>query len=85
MSKFNAIMGRIWMQTHRRLSAVIPIPFFTLSQKIGIIFAIKSEERTMSTKHSENRTTIKSKSSTLLIDARIKELDDWRGKTLNHT
>ena len=28
--------------------------------------------------------TTKSKSPSRLIDARIKELDDWRGKTLSH-
>jgi len=30
------------------------------------------------------KTTIKGKSPSRLIDARIKELDDWRGKTLSH-
>ena len=29
-------------------------------------------------------TTTKGKSRSRLIDARIKELDDWRGKTLSH-
>jgi hypothetical protein len=28
--------------------------------------------------------TIKGESPSRLIDARIKELDDWRGKTLSH-
>jgi len=45
----------------------------------------------MSTKRSGKKTTTKKKSATTkgespsrLIDARIKELDDWRGKTLSH-
>jgi hypothetical protein len=32
----------------------------------------------------KNSTTTKSESPSRLIDARIKELDDWRGKTLSH-
>src|SRR5512143_3278282 len=32
----------------------------------------------------EKRATTKGESSSRLIDARIKELDDWRGKTLSH-
>ena len=45
----------------------------------------------MSTKRSGEKTTTKKKSATTkgespsrLIDASIKELDDWRGKTLSH-
>src|SRR6201982_4089622 len=32
----------------------------------------------------KNGATIKGESPSRLIDARIKELDDWRGKTLSH-
>src|ERR1035437_8947982 len=31
-----------------------------------------------------NKSATKGESPSLLIDARIKELDDWRGKTLSH-
>ena len=32
----------------------------------------------------EENATTKSQSASRLIDARIKELDDWSGKTLSH-
>ena len=38
----------------------------------------------MQTKMKSSATTTKSESPSRLIDARIKELDDWRGKTLSH-
>ena len=34
--------------------------------------------------HMEKKVTTKGESPSRLIDARIKELDDWRGKTLSH-
>ena len=38
----------------------------------------------MSAKHLKKSATAKGESPSRLIDARIKELDDWRGKTLAH-
>src|SRR5476651_703752 len=38
----------------------------------------------MRCKHMKKSATTKGESPSQLIDARIKELDDWRGKTLSH-
>ena len=43
---------------------------------------IKAAERAAN--NMKKATTTKSDSPSRLIDARIKELDDWRGKTLSH-
>jgi hypothetical protein len=47
------------------------------ARRFGVRLAVKEETMKKST-------TIKCESPSALIDARIKELDDWRGKTLSH-
>src|SRR5207244_8767669 len=45
---------------------------------------IEKQPKEMQTNNMKKSATTRGKSPTRLIDARIKELDDWRGKTLSH-
>jgi hypothetical protein len=55
-----------------------------LARMIGDGYLRKIENSRMRCNNMKKSTTPKGESPSRLIDARIKELDDWRGKTLSH-